>query len=392
MFTIQKEWEMGQNDLTLLKHKTTLNFFKMFLSLPSYNVAFILSCIFQGCYVFTYLYLMIRPCRNHGSVKENKKSDEWKLHFAKTLYFIAISLTELAVFQSGDGFDGYPWLPSWLGGKGEGEWRNLDYRASLPQSQLNLYIQVVYLQTFYHFFSGITSILPGNRTKPEMILHHVITMFLMVCAVQADRAPEGTMFLFLHDVPDIFTSFTKGLYALDLVYPTFISYCFIMCTWCYCRMYLVGTFSYSIYTNPGNTLMKYCGICCCMLFCLHCFWFYLFFRMGAKFISSKGKVLPRDTSQNDFVDGSGSGSVSVSDNQKAKRNKMEMDDINICDSDITSIKAMNAKLKNDVDIDIDIDSDSDSDSDSNNDNNDDDDNDTPKGTATKRKQTLRTKK
>ena len=229
------------------------------------------------------------------------KENEWKVLLSKALYFSVVVVAELVLFQGGDGFDGYPWMPVWLGGTNSGEWRNIPFRNAMSAEALLKFEYVVYLQTFYHFLSGITSVMPGNRTKKEMILHHVVTMFLMICAFKADRAPEGVVTLFMHDVPDVFTSLTKGLYALELKNATFIAYCGIMVTWCYFRLFLIGKFAISMVYHPGSDLMVLCSYLCVILWSLHCWWFTLFYKMGAKFIESKGKALPKDTSQHDIA-------------------------------------------------------------------------------------------
>lgn len=63
-------------------------------------------------------------------------------------------------------------------------------------------------------------------------------------------------------------------------------------------MFLLAQFAVSVVTFPGTTLMWYCGIGLLVLFCMHCFWFYLFLGMGAKFLKKGGAALPQDTTQN----------------------------------------------------------------------------------------------
>jgi len=259
------------------------------LNLPTFEQSFKIACACQAFYVCVWFYTWVKP-------DKNTKMNEWKCHLSKCTYYFTVTICSLTLLQ------GYPWLPKILGGLGEDRWRSVDYRNTMSAEHLQNFTYYYYLQIFYHSLSSFTSVLPGNRTKPEMFLHHIVTMFLLVMSLRADHAPEGSVILLLHDVPDIFTSLVKGLYALDLKYETFASYCGMMIAWSYTRMYLLQRYAYSVIMYPGSNLMTACGTGLWMLFAMHCWWFYLFIGMGAKFINGGGKALPRDTSQHDIVE------------------------------------------------------------------------------------------
>jgi hypothetical protein len=259
------------------------------LSLSEYSFDFLFQCTvaFQALHIAVWAYNWFNP-------DPNPKMNEYKFYTTKAFYFLSASITQLKCLQ------GYPFLPEILGGTGQGIWRSLSYRANMSDLHNYQFQLLYYAEIFYHSWSSMQSILPGNRTKPEMIVHHVVTMLLLISSYQADHCPEGTVILFLHNVPDIFTSTTKCVHALNLKTQTFISYLGMVSTWMYFRLYLLSMYAYSVVSNPGSVLMWYSGMGLWCLECLHIFWFYLFLQMGAKFAKAGGSELPKDATKNDY--------------------------------------------------------------------------------------------
>lgn len=132
-----------------------------------------------------------------------------------------------------------------------------------------------------------------------MLVHHLVTMGLLLSSYHADHVPEGTVILFIHNVPDIFTSTSKCLHAMNAKYPTFISYLVMQTAWVYFRLYLLSRFAYSVVTRPSTPSMWYAGFGLWLLEGLHIYWFYLFCLMGKSFL--KKGTLPKDSSKKDLV-------------------------------------------------------------------------------------------
>ena len=60
-------------------------------------------------------------------------------------------------------------------------------------------------------------------------------------------------------------------------------------------------FAFSVVSRPGIPVMVYAGSLLWVLEGLHIYWFYLFLQMGAKFLGSGGKTLPKDLSKKNLT-------------------------------------------------------------------------------------------
>jgi hypothetical protein len=270
--------------------------------LLDFDTVFIGVCVFEVIHMLVFLENYMWPA------KDAKKADA-RFYISKATFFAFIVVAEYIALS------GNPFLPESLGGLakgwfGTGMWRDLDYRASISAVTNEQFRKVYIAQIAYHSFSTITSAFPGNRTKPEMFFHHLITMILVVTSYFADHRPEGALVLFLHDGPDVFTSLTKCFLALNWTYTTLTAYFGLLGIWMYFRLYLLANYAYSVVTNPGIPLMVFLGSCVFLLFGLHIFWFYLFLKMGMKF-AKKGS-LPKDSTKHDYK--------SEADDSKIKNN------------------------------------------------------------------------
>ena len=180
--------------------------------IPDFDTCYKAAVVFQFFHICVWFYTWVKP-------DKNPKMNEWKYHGSKAFYYLFITMAELRILA------GYPWLPEVLGGLGKGNWEDAAYRASMTAATAANFHLVYYAEIFYHSFSSFTSVLPGNRTKPEMFLHHIITMFLLIGSYQADHCPEGTTILMIHNAPDVWTSLTKSLYARNMKYVPPVCVC-----------------------------------------------------------------------------------------------------------------------------------------------------------------------
>lgn len=231
---------------------------------------------------------------NYSQPKEDYTKHEWKHHLSKVFWYCTAGMYEFRLLQ------GVAWMPEVLGGLGQPlNWVDVDHIAKAP-----LYKELYKLHMFYHTFSFLTSMLPGNRTKPEMLFHHIITCILIYVSWIHDKMEPGTMVLFLHDVPDIPTGLLKFFYSTGKKIPTLMCFLAMCVTWIYFRIWLMSNMAWAVNQNPNglhdqspNNLMYWCGFLLWALVCLHCFWFSLFIRMGSKFLGNPKGKLPDDITE-----------------------------------------------------------------------------------------------
>ena len=288
------------------------------IELPEFDTVYGMAVAFQAFHVCVWFYTWMWP-------NKDPKMNEWKYHGSKAPYYLFMSMAQLKILANA------PFLPTILGGTGglddgqlgsvftTGVWRSIEYRNAMTPLTSSRFQQVYFAEIFYHSFSSFTSILPNNRTKPEMFLHHIVTMMLLFVSYHADHCPEGTIILLLHNAPDIWTSLAKCLYALNMKYEVFATYLCLLATWVFFRLILLANYAHSVISNPGSTVMFYCGSGLWILFCMHVFWFYLFLGMGAKFIKKGGKSLPTDTTQHDHKKVDADNEPSTGGERRSKR-------------------------------------------------------------------------
>jgi len=251
----------------------------------SFDSLFLWACIAQLVYNCTWVYTVLCP---HANVK----IDELRIHIAKGLYYAAVTIAEMQALVN------YPWLPKLLGGQGI-------MIAPLPANQfpnypmpsdLAMMHKIFYLQIFYHGVATFVSTMPGNRTKPEMFVHHCVTMCLLGAAFKTEQFTCATMILLLHDAPDVMVCAVKAFHVLNSTIPTLIFFANMLSAWAYFRLYLLTLFSWNVLTKPGTPSNRVSGVMLFMLVGLHAWWFYLFLKMGMRFAKGPGS-LPKDITQ-----------------------------------------------------------------------------------------------
>lgn len=255
---------------------------------------FVFAAFFNGVFTCTQMFTYFNPHSDPSLTKEkNLKMDELKMHCAKGCYYLTVAFAEVSALQ------GYPWMPKILGGQGI-------INSPLPANRFPNYPRVsdtdmlwkiFVLQLFYHGMNTIFSVIPGNRIKPEMFLHHTVTMVLMAAAIYTDQVLQGCIVLLLHDAPDVLVCTVKFFHVLNLTYPTLLSFVAMLSAWAYFRLYLFARYAAGIFFNsegiPSNRIN---GLLLFTLVGLHLWWFYLFLKMGYKFATGGGS-LPKDETQ-----------------------------------------------------------------------------------------------
>ena len=135
----------------------------------------------------------------------------------------------------------------------------------------------------------------GEHNFWEMLLHHIVTLSLIVLCFITKHTPIGCLVLILHGLSDIPVVLCKIFTNTSLDVVAFLFYLVTLFSWLYYRVYVfVGSVIHPIYGIESKWRMevKY-TMCYTMLLStlavLHLIWIALMFKIGYRFIT-KGKV------------------------------------------------------------------------------------------------------
>ena len=124
----------------------------------------------------------------------------------------------------------------------------------------------------------------------EMMLHHLITLFLCAFSYMLNMTLVGAIVMFLHDIADIPTQFVRCFSETTKFKTTICSVVGMIVTWFYTRIIV---FPYCIYQffifYPENYQGKGFFFHLCILFVLHVYWFGLMLKAIGKFVAG-GKL------------------------------------------------------------------------------------------------------
>eukprot|EP00163_Fabomonas_tropica_P001624 TRINITY_DN1119_c0_g1_i4.p1 TRINITY_DN1119_c0_g1~~TRINITY_DN1119_c0_g1_i4.p1 ORF type:complete len:307 (+),score=30.07 TRINITY_DN1119_c0_g1_i4:119-1039(+) len=184
--------------------------------------------------------------------------------------------------------------------------------TNFPVQERGLDITLYYAMGFGFYFQAIFALVIWETRRKdfvEMVLHHIVTLLLLGISWTCGYERIGHVVLLLHDFVDIFLYGTKILHYLGKRFETATNISFVLfalvyllvrmiyfpwrviasCFWrddfVYEQRFWVqyepraGMFHYSA---GGICVANYCGspfnlevLLLCVLYCLHCFWFYL---------------------------------------------------------------------------------------------------------------------
>ena len=162
------------------------------------------------------------------------------------------------------------------------------------------------------------------------MLHHCITVGLILAAWLNGEHAVGLVILYVHDTSDVVLDLMKICNYLKLedghgLYITETFFVGNLVSWVYYRMYVyplhilyhgsvVGFFVHCgegtpNYSAEASFLHKWCIFGCSLLACLHVFWFCLFLRIAHKLVngsaSQAGKEEYEGGSESDSDEGEG---------------------------------------------------------------------------------------
>jgi len=136
----------------------------------------------------------------------------------------------------------------------------------------------------------------------EMMIHHVVTLFLITISYLRMYISIGIVVLVIHDWVDVVLYITKSLSDSSLKYTTAISFFLLSVEWAYVRLYAYPKCIILIILNYMLNFHKLeqtvdvdfreiMGLLSVLvvLWLLHCYWFYLFLLAWMEFFK-KGEV------------------------------------------------------------------------------------------------------
>lgn len=201
-----------------------------------------------------------------------------------------------------------PWLPRALGGTGDAT-RALYTVNEAPSDKLKLYYMI---QTGYHLQSLLYMVFlsPIRNDFIEMLLHHLVTLVLIVGSYLANYSAFGALVAFLHDIGDV--SGCKSMRALgnsllceadamcgdvDAIKSVVDSgnvplvgvfYAGLLASWGYTRLYvfpvhlILPVITTLPEANPmiSSVFIYLAAAMLGMLLLLHVYWYTLFLVMG----------------------------------------------------------------------------------------------------------------
>ena len=159
----------------------------------------------------------------------------------------------------------------------------------------------------YHIHSTIYHMFFVERRSDyhQMVLHHVITLWLMILSYMEGHIRGGSMIVLINDVPDIFVYSSKMLGETVFVKTSIVSYVLLTITYLYFRLIVAPvSIIYSMMTEAFNMsrfeVWVYAGFLGSLYF-LHLYWFILILKIGVNIskTGSRKDILADITSSDD---------------------------------------------------------------------------------------------
>ena len=145
----------------------------------------------------------------------------------------------------------------------------------------------------YHLYSLIAHCTgPSRPDFFEYLLHHLITVVLIMCGYFLNFMPISGTISLVHDVADVFVYLARVF--VDTIYDkiSFVFYLGLMITFAYGRLYIYPFYLiyHTIWYNdatvanqiPGWTMM---AVITHLLWALHIYWYVLLANIGLKYVT-----------------------------------------------------------------------------------------------------------
>jgi ceramide synthetase len=129
----------------------------------------------------------------------------------------------------------------------------------------------------------------------EMMLHHIVTMFLYGFCFMLNITLAGAVVSYLHDIADIFTQYVRCWSETTYSTLTLLNALGMTISWFYTRLIVLPYFIYLTATaQPFHGMnfmtLKFLTVHLCILFVLHVFWFGRMLSVISKFLVGGGRL------------------------------------------------------------------------------------------------------
>lgn len=186
-------------------------------------------------------------------------------HLFKMVWFVSVVSYEWQTLWD------MPWLPKFLGGKGEAS-----FFQQGPAEELTTFYEI---QLAYHAHSMLFAFIVG--AKLEMHLHHLVTILLIYLSDALGYRRVGAVVFTLHDTPDIVGCAIKAAVVAEeklLAMGIFVG---LLGAWGYFRLYLLPMLIIDIIqcSEPYARRVFFAALLS-ILVLLHYFWYMQFLIMA----------------------------------------------------------------------------------------------------------------
>lgn len=166
---------------------------------------------------------------------------------------------------------------------GAGETEKLWTAGYTPPGAL---VSVFMASLGYHLHSTIYHVFVVDKRSDyhQMVLHHVLTLWLMILSYMEGHIRGGTFIVLLNDLPDIFVYSSKMLGDTVFFKSSIVSYVLLTITYFYCRLIVAPVSIYWSMMIEAETMSRfevwvYSGFVGA-LYVLHFYWFILIVKIG----------------------------------------------------------------------------------------------------------------
>ena len=244
--------------------------------------------------IFTHLYRpvaeLLVAAKHKGREREFKVSKMIDCTFKGSYYIFASVLGYVAAKDS-------YYLSPLLGGNGCTDLMFTDFPYQRLE-ELFLVRDYLIIQLGYHLYSFILHVVKKPKNDfIEMLLHHIVTVALVGLAYYMNYMTMSLLVLFCHDFSEVFSYLVRIF--VDTKYSNFAVICYVglLVSWFYMRLVVFpfDLIRVAVYMNPVAHEIYGMGVMGGMLhilLILHAYWFYLFIKMGLRFLATKD---PQDT-------------------------------------------------------------------------------------------------
>ena len=116
------------------------------------------------------------------------------------------------------------------------------YLTNYPCTVIPNYLEDIFIvKLAYHSYDLVATVLFHRNRKDfsEFILHHVVTVCLILFAYYSNLIPIGSVIMLIHDVPDVFVALLKSTVDISSHGTAYTTWFLMAGSWFYFRLYLL---------------------------------------------------------------------------------------------------------------------------------------------------------